>query len=186
LDVPVEPGSILYLSSGYKWHANVDAAKWLYYEIMPRIWENVPEAKLYISGREPPVEMQRWASERVVLTGFVPDERKLLARANVVVVPMRLGGGIKLRILTALSLGKAVVTTPQGAEGIAGLVDGQHALVRDNAEAFAEAVVEIIRRPELCYQLGIHGRQLMRTFYDWKIVGAQWNDAITKIVEAYS
>lgn len=178
-----EAGSILFLATNYQWHPNVDAARWLCQEIMPQVWSAVPDARLYLSGRDPTPEMQRWTSERVVFTGFVPDERELLARAAVTVIPMRLGGGIKLKLLTALSMARPVVTTSQGAEGLQELTDGEHALVRDNTTEFAAAMIELLRDPARCRQLGEAGRKLVRAKCDWRVIIAEYEKAFVEVAQ---
>lgn len=176
-----EPGSILFLSSNCQWHPNVDAARWLYQTIMPQVWRALPHARLYMSGENPTREMQRWASERVVFTGFVPDERDLLARAAITVIPMRLGGGIKLKLITALAMAKAVVTTPQGAEGFAGLVDGRHALVQSGARGFASAIVELLEDPDRSRRLGEAGRALVQATCEWRVIADAYEKAIAEV-----
>jgi polysaccharide biosynthesis protein PslH len=174
-----EPASILFLASHYQWHANLDAAKWLYYEIMPRIWQRVPSAKLYITGKHAPPEMQAWAEPgRVILTGYVPDERTLIAKASVLVIPMRLGGGMKLKMLTAFSSGKAVVSTSPGAEGFPSLIDGEQLLIRDATEAFADATADVIESRQLRERLEGNGRALVCEHFDWNMIGTQWEEAL--------
>lgn len=177
-----EPASILFLASHYKWHVNLDAAKWLYHEVMPRVWQRIPNAKLYMTGRDTPVEMQTWTeSGRVFLTGYVPDERTLMTKASVIVVPLRLGAGIKLRLLTAFAAGKAVVSTLAGAEGVPDLVDGDQILIRNTAEEFAEATCEVIENSQLRRMLETSGRTLACRHYDWSLIGGQWEAVISSV-----
>jgi glycosyltransferase involved in cell wall biosynthesis len=177
-----ESASILYMASGYQWHPNWDAVKWLYEEIMPRVWSRVPEAKLYITGKHTRPEMENWAATgRVTLTGFVPDERTVLAKATVVAVPMRLGGGIKLKILTAFACCRAVVTTSTGAEGMPGLGDGMHLLIRDSAEDFADGLINVIASRQLRQSLEASGRTLACEEYDWRVLAERWEQVLTSI-----
>jgi len=176
--------ALLFLASSYKWHANSDAVKWLHDEIMPRIWARHPETLLYITGADHTPEMQRWTGDgRVVLTGFVPDEREVAAKCRVLVVPMRLGAGIKLKILTSFAMGKPVVTTSQGAEGVAGLGDGKHCLVRDSAEDFADGVAELLDNDELHRRLAASGRELVSRTYDWRTLAGQWEQLLLSVVQ---
>jgi glycosyltransferase involved in cell wall biosynthesis len=175
-----EPASILLLASDYGWHPNRDAAEWLYEEIMPRVWAALPAAKLYMTGKNAPSQWQTWGvSGRVVLTGFVPDERAVIARASVLVVPMRLGGGIKLKVLTAFAAGRAVVTTSAGAEGVPGLTNGEQLLIRDTPEQFADGVVEVIKNEELRRRLEAHGRAFVCQHYDWRGLASTWEEVLT-------
>jgi len=177
-----EPASILFMSSNYQWHANWDAVEWLYREIMPLIWKRVPDAKLYITGKDMRPEMHEWeATGRVILTGFVPDERAVIAKASVMAVPMRLGGGIKLKVLTAFAAGRAVVTTPAGAEGIPELIDGEQLLIRDTPQRFADAAVEVMENRPLRQRLEANGRAFVCRHYDWKVIGATWEDVLASL-----
>jgi glycosyltransferase involved in cell wall biosynthesis len=179
-----EPASMLLLASDYGWHPNRDAAEWLYEKIMPRVWAAIPAAKLYMSGKNAPAKWQTWSATRpVVLTGFVPDERSLIARTSVVVVPMRLGGGIKLKILTAFAAGRAVVTTSTGAEGVPGLTNGEQLLIRDSPEQFADAVVEVIQNQELRRRLEVRGRALVCQQYDWRALASIWEEVLTQMTK---
>lgn len=173
---------ILFMASSYKWHANWDAVKWLYDDIMPRIWRTQPEVTLNVTGSDLRPEMRQWASRsRVVLTGFVPDERNVLAKCALMVVPMRLGAGIKLKILTALAMGKAVVTTAKGAEGIVGLRDGMECRIRDSPVDFAAAVTDLIDDVPFREQLGANGRRLVCEKYDWRILATQWEELLLSL-----
>jgi glycosyltransferase involved in cell wall biosynthesis len=179
--------NVLFMASGYKWHANWDALKWLYEVIMPRVWDRYPATKLCITGGEWRPEMRGWLrDERVILTGFVPDERDVAQDCGVLAVPMRLGGGIKLKILTGLSLKTPVVTTHAGAEGIAELKDGVHCLMADSADEFADALVKLLENPSLAEALTMHGRQLVCDHYDWRILAEKWDKLLRSVVHATS
>ena len=179
-----ETASLLYLASGYQWHPNFDAAKWLYDEIMPRVWRRIPSARLYITGRDIRPEMENWAaSGRVILTGFVPDDRTLIAKASVLVVPMRLGGGIKLKVLTAFAAGKAVVSTQAGAEGIQGLMDGEQLLIRDAPDKFAEAVVALLSNESMRRSLERNGRVFVQDQYSWRVLVRRWEQVLNGVVK---
>jgi glycosyltransferase involved in cell wall biosynthesis len=181
--VAPESKNLLFMSSSYKWHANWDSVKWLHDEIMPRIWQKHPGTILYITGADHTPEMQSWTADgRVVLTGFVPDEREIAAKCRILVVPMRLGAGIKLKILTAFAMGKAVVTTSQGAEGVAGLADGKHCLVRDSVDEFADAVNELLDDDSLLKFLAENGRSMVCNDYDWEAVSAQFESLLNSVV----
>jgi polysaccharide biosynthesis protein PslH len=179
-----EPYSIVLLSSDYGWHPNYDAAKWLYEEIMPLVWKRIPHARLYLTGRNVTPDMKAWTKTGLVeFTGFVPDERTVIGKAAVMVVPMRLGGGVKLKVLTAFACGKAVVTTSAGAEGIPGLVKGDRALVRDDSAAFADAVVQVMLDRDLRLRLGQAGRDLVCQKYSWDAVVDQWENVLHSVAE---
>ncbi len=180
---PPEPGSILYLASHYRWHPNWDAVNWLYQTIMPIVWQRVPNAKLYITGKDTLPEMQTWTADgRVALTGFVPDERSIIDNSSVVVIPMRLGAGIKLKLLTAFSSGKAVVSTTIGAEGVPEIRNGEHLLIADESSSFADAIVSLLKGTSLRKNLEENGRALVCQHYDWNVIGSMWESALAAVV----
>jgi glycosyltransferase involved in cell wall biosynthesis len=106
---------------------------------------------------------------RAEVTGTVADVRPYLDRATVVVVPMRVGGGTRLKIFEALAMGKALVSTAVGAEGLP-LVDGEHYLRADGPEAFARAVVALLRSPDRRDVLGAAGRAVVAEHHAWPVV----------------
>jgi glycosyltransferase involved in cell wall biosynthesis len=106
---------------------------------------------------------------RVTTTGAVADVRPYLARAAVVAVPLRYGGGTRLKILEALAAGKAVVSTSLGAEGLE-LQDGQHLILADTPQAFADALIRLLTSPEEQRRLGTAGRDQVVKAYDWSVI----------------
>jgi glycosyltransferase involved in cell wall biosynthesis len=106
--------------------------------------------------------------------GYVPDVRPHFAEASCTVVPLRVGGGTRLKILDAWSMGKAIVSTSIGCEGLEN-VDGENILIRDDPAEFAEAVVEVLRDDELRNRLGRNGRKTAEEIYAWPVVGRKMN-----------
>jgi glycosyltransferase involved in cell wall biosynthesis len=145
---------------------NVDGVIHFVQEIWPRIAEANPEARCKIIGGRPPPALLALAGPRVELTGFVPDLRPHLASAAAVVVPLRLGGGTRLKIVEAMAMGKAIVSTTLGAEGIEA-VAGRELLVEDEPVAFAEAVNRLLAQPSLAARIGQSARQLAVERYSW-------------------
>jgi glycosyltransferase involved in cell wall biosynthesis len=138
---------------------NVDGVIYFVREIWPRIAEAYPEARLKIIGGKAPRSLQLLVGPRVELTGFVPDLRPHLAAAAAVVVPLRLGGGTRLKIVEAMAMGKAIVSTTLGAEGIEA-IPGRDLLIEDQPEAFAGAVNGLLGDPELAARIGQSARSL--------------------------
>jgi sugar transferase (PEP-CTERM/EpsH1 system associated) len=166
---PVEevPGRVVFTGTlGY--HPNVQAVLHFARACWPRIRAEVPQAEWQIVGSYPPPEVQRLAElPGVTVTGTVPEVQPYLRAASVAVVPLLVGGGTRLKILEALATGKAVVTTTVGGEGLA-LVPGEHALIEDEPEAFASAVIALLRDPGRRAALGKAGRALVETRYSWE------------------
>jgi glycosyltransferase involved in cell wall biosynthesis len=145
---------------------NIDAVVHFVQDIWPRIAEARPDARFKIIGGRPPASLQALAGPRVELTGFVPDLRPYLAAAAAVVVPLRLGGGTRLKIVEAMAMGKAIVSTTLGAEGI-DAVPGRDILVEDQPAAFADAVNRLLAEPSLAGRIGQSARHLAVDRYSW-------------------
>ena len=145
---------------------NVDGVIHFLQDIWPRIAEAHPEARCKIIGGQPPPSLLALAGPRVELTGFVEDLRPHLAAAAAVVVPLRLGGGTRLKIVEAMAMAKAIVSTTLGAEGIEA-VPGREILVEDKPAAFAGAVRRLLADPELAARIGQSARRLAVERYSW-------------------
>jgi glycosyltransferase involved in cell wall biosynthesis len=127
----------------------------------------VPQARLSIVGRRPPEEILAYRSPDVLVTGAVDDVRPYLESAAVVVVPLRLGSGTRLKILEAMAMGKAVVSTTLGAEGI-DVVAGQNILLADDPATFASQIRRLLENPSLAARIGAAGRRLVEERYSWR------------------
>ncbi|HJU16622.1 MAG TPA: glycosyltransferase family 4 protein [Stellaceae bacterium] len=145
---------------------NVDGVIHFAQNIWPRVATAHSEARWEIIGGRAPPSLLALAGPRVELTGFVSDLRPHLAAAAVVVVPLRLGGGTRLKIVEAMAMGKAVVSTTLGAEGIEA-VPGRDLLVADEPAAFADAVNRLLTEPSLAARIGRSARQLAVERYGW-------------------
>ncbi len=145
---------------------NMDGVQFLMREIWPRIGAARPEARCKVVGAQPPQWLSAMAGPRVEVTGLVADLRPHLASSSVVVVPLRLGSGTRLKIVEAMAMAKPVVSTRLGAEGIEA-VPGREIEVADEPEAFASAVVRILDNPDLAWRLGRAGRELAVRRYSW-------------------
>jgi polysaccharide biosynthesis protein PslH len=159
---------------------NRDAALYLCREIWPLVRRRVPEARLLLTGASDGAPAALRATPGVVLTGYVPDVRAVLASCRATLVPLRLGVGTRLKILEALALGTPVVATPLGAEGIA-VRDGEHLLLGETPEVLAAHVVTLIESHELRARLAQAGRRLVEQHYSWDVIGA---GLITEIEQA--
>lgn len=167
------PDSLVYLGS-MDWHPNEDAVLHFIDAILPRIRRECPAVSLTVVGRNPSRRLQRIAAQAgVCVTGTVDDVRAFIAAAAVVVVPLRVGGGTRLKIFEALAMGKAVVSTTIGAEGLP-LVDGLHWMRADEPAAFANATIALLRDPARRRRLGAAGRRLVEERYSWAQVAAEF------------
>ncbi|MGQ9926364.1 MAG: glycosyltransferase family 4 protein [Chloroflexaceae bacterium] len=166
-DTLIYPGALTYA-------ANLDAMRYFLAEIFPRIRQLRPQVRLRITGKHTPE--QRAALPRVPgveLTGYVTDVHALISRSAVEVVPLRQGGGTRLKILEALALGTPVISTTKGAEGL-DLSPGRDLLIADTPAAFAETTVRLLTNPEERVQLSAHGRRSVAERYDWRSIGTRF------------
>ena len=170
---PETPDRLVYVGS-MDWHPNEDAILYFMDVILPLIRHERPTATLTVVGRNPSRRLRNAAAEAgVQLTGTVEDIRPFVAEAAVVVVPLRVGGGTRLKIFEALAMGKAVVSTTIGAEGLP-LTDGAHFVRADEPAAFASAVAALLRDPARRRVLGAAGRRLVEERYSWAQVAADF------------
>ena len=161
---------------------NVDGVIHFARNIWPRIAATHPEARWKIIGGRPPASLLALAGPRVELTGFVSDLRPHLAAAAVVVVPLRLGGGTRLKIVEAMAMGKAIVSTTLGAEGIE-IAPGRDLLIEDESPAFADAVSRLLAEPRLAACIGQSARQLAVDRYGWCGVAQALENFYRRILE---
>lgn len=154
-----EPPSVVFVG-GFGHPPNVEAAVRLARSIFPRVRARCPNAVLYLVGDKPPHEVRKLARDReVVVTGRVPTVEPYLHRASVVAAPLRLGGGMRVKVLEALAAGKAVVASPLAAEGIAVSPTDDHLIVAGSDEDFAEALGALLAEPERRSALGRRARK---------------------------
>jgi polysaccharide biosynthesis protein PslH len=164
---------------------NIDGVVHFVQDIWPRIAMADPNARCKIIGGRPPPSLRALAGPRVELTGFVPDLRPHLAAAAAVVVPLRLGGGTRLKIVEAMAMGKAIVSTTLGAEGI-DAVPGRDILVEDQPAAFADAVLRLLAEPGLAARIGQSARWLAVDRYSWSEAARALDDFYRRILEKTS
>lgn len=165
-----DDGRTLLFFGALDYGPNVDAAMFLVREIWPRIRAALPGVRLQIAGKSPCAEVLALHNgDDVQVTGYVNDKAELFASVTATVVPIRSGGGTRIKILEAMAAGKAVVSTRIGCEGI-DATDGENILFGDTAEAFAEASVRLLRDAALRERLAAAGRELVRRHYDWSAI----------------
>lgn len=164
-DTP-QANTLLYVG-GMDWFPNADAISYFTDQILPKLRESNVDMSIQVIGKIPAGYQRRQGIEYL---GFVDDIRPYVARAKVYIVPLRVGGGTRLKILDALAMGKAVVTTSVGCEGLE-VIDGQEVLIRDTPEAFAAAVKDILCEEDLRTRLSIAARERAVQTYDWDVLG---------------
>ncbi|HET6438267.1 MAG TPA: glycosyltransferase family 4 protein [Anaeromyxobacter sp.] len=153
----VPAGKEIVFIGGMNWRPNAHGICWFVEEVLWRVFSRHPEAHLTVIGDSPPDRLR--SRPGVSALGFVPDERAIMARARVVIVPIRFGSGVRIKILNSLTMGKAVVSTGVGAEGIP-VQDGESILIADDGPAFAEAVCRLLEDDALVARLARNGPRL--------------------------
>ena len=174
-----QPGSTnLFTLGTLHYPPNADGIRWFMNEVFPLVRHQVPSVTLTIAGKNPPADFLQAAAQDprgIRVTGYVPDLAPLLEEAAMVVVPVRAGGGMRVRILEAFARAMPVVTTTVGLEGIDARLDDE-VLVADTPQTFASAVVRLLTDARLQETLASRGRRLAETRYDWQaVLGAMGN-----------
>jgi polysaccharide biosynthesis protein PslH len=166
-----QPGSKTILTLGtLHYPPNADGVRWFLQEVFPIVRKRIPGANLTIVGKKPPNDLIQSARENpdwITVTGYVPDLRPHLQSSAIVVIPVRAGSGMRVRILDAFAFAMPVVTTTVGLEGIDAL-HGEHVLVGDTADEFAKNVISLLDDEDLQARLSINGRRLVEGRYHWK------------------
>ncbi|MCL4535070.1 MAG: glycosyltransferase [Bacteroidetes bacterium] len=169
---PREPNALVFTGT-MDFRPNVDAVLWFCQQVFPRIHAQVPDCTFYIVGQRPKPEVRRLAGmPGVEVTGSVDDVRPYLWRAALCVVPLRVGGGTRFKILEAMACGTPVVSTTLGAEGIA-LTAGVHAALADTPQDLAGAVVALLREPERAAAMAERGQAFAAANYGWKVLAGR-------------
>jgi sugar transferase (PEP-CTERM/EpsH1 system associated) len=171
----------LVFTGSMDWLPNEDGMLYFVREILPRIREAEPEATLSIIGRAPTPAVKRLADEAgIEVTGRVDDVRPHISAGAVYIVPLRIGGGTRLKIFEAMAMGKAVVSTTVGAEGLP-VTSGQNVIIADEPAQFAQAVVGVIRDVAARRRIETAARRLVVERYDWSAVAQDFEHALTRV-----
>lgn len=166
-----EPGHLLFVG-GMRWYPNRDAMLYFCREVWPRCVAQMPSLELTIAGAHPPAELRQMAGadNRIRVQGYVDDVRPYFDRADIFICPIRDGGGTRLKVLDAMAMGKAIVSTSIGCEGL-DVVHGEHVLIADTPEDFATCVGRLLSQPALKADLGARARKLVHEKYSWDVIG---------------
>ena len=166
----------------YDYAPNQDAARVLIEKILPQVRERVPDARLQLVGVNPPDWMRALADEQIEVTGGVPDVTPYLAGAAVFVCPLRIGAGLKNKVLEALAMGIPVVATPLSVDGI-NVQNGESAIVAPVAE-IAEKTIQLLNDDSLRERLSAKGRELIEAEYSWERTASSYERLYDEICRA--
>jgi len=150
-------------------------------EIHERVRKAWPAFKFVVVGGNPPASITRYRSDSVEVTGFVEDVRPYMWAASLFVVPLRMGGGTRFKIVEAMAAGVPVVSTRLGAEGIP-VADGRELILADEPEAFARGVEKVFSDPGAAESLSRAGLEFVRRRFDWAVIGDKLNHALETVV----
>ncbi len=166
VETPPEPASVLF-SGKISYHANSAAVLYLGREVMPRVWQQRPDARLMIVGKDPtPAVRALSADPRVTVTGYVDDLRPYFARATVSVTPLLYGAGTQYKVLEAMASGVPVVATPRVVGGLQAQPD-RDLLVGEDADQLARHIVRLINDAALRREIGAAGRRYVERYHSW-------------------
>jgi polysaccharide biosynthesis protein PslH len=179
--VPEQPG-LLVFTGAMDWMPNEDGVLYFVNEVLPRIRAEFPNVTLRLVGRSPSARIRALAERGngVQVTGRVEDIRPFVHDAEVYVVPLRIGGGTRLKIFEAMAMGKAVVSTPIGAEGLP-VEHGENILLADGAEEFATSVVGLLKDSASRHALGEKARRMVLENYRWESAVARFETVLTSL-----
>ena len=168
---------------GASWFPNRDALEYFSADVLPRLRAGGLDVPVRWVGRASAEDQRAYAARGIELTGYVADIRPYVAQAGCFVVPLRVGGGTRLKVLDAWAMGKAVVSTSVGCEGLHA-VDGGNILIRDTAEGFAAAVRAVLEDAELRRRLGSAARETAEKEYAWDVIGVPMVESYLSIARS--
>lgn len=179
--VDVEPDSLFHIGA-MDWLPNQESIRWLLEEVWPVVHREVPQAKLYLAGRKMPSQWMEATIEGVSVIGEVPDAMYFIGSKKINVVPLLSGSGIRVKIIEAMSIGKVVVTTTVGAQGI-DYTDGENILIADTPEQFAQQIKRCLDDDAFCKRVGEAAARLVAEQYDKQILAEQLIEFYNKRLE---
>lgn len=179
--VDVEPNSLFHIGA-MDWLPNQESIRWLLEEVWPVVHREVPQAKLYLAGRKMPAQWMHANIEGVTVIGEVPDAMYFIGSKKINVVPLLSGSGIRVKIIEAMSIGKTVITTTVGAQGI-DYTDGENILIADTPEQFAQQIKRCLDDDVFCSNIGKAAARLVAEQYNKQTLAKQLIDFYNKRLE---
>ena len=164
------------------YHANTVGVSFFVEKIFPLVRQQYQAIQFVIVGKNPSPQIAAYASDAITVTGMVADVRPYLESAKVVAVPLLTGGGTRLKILEAMAMGKAIVSTPLGSEGIP-VEHNKHILLADTPELFAEGICELLKDGQKRQALGEEACKFVKTNFDWSVIGTRLINSVDSLFE---
>ncbi len=185
--LPFHPQTPFILFTGtLDFRANVDAVVWFVHSIWGKLHARRPDLRFCVVGQRPGAVRELARQPGVEIVGAVEDVRPWFAHASAYVLPMRVGGGVRLKLLETLAMELPCVTTSVGAQGVEGFMPGIHALVADEPAAFQAALERLLDAPETRHDIATAGRRLVEERYDWKGIVRRMEEAWHEHLEGNS
>ncbi|HEX2907273.1 MAG TPA: glycosyltransferase family 4 protein [Phototrophicaceae bacterium] len=174
------PNTLIY-SGAVTYDANYDAVDYFIHDVWPLVLNRVPQARFSVTGSTSPIDVSHLAAHPgVTFTGYLPEVAPVLQNTWALVVPLRIGGGTRLKILEAMALGVPVISTPKGAEGLH-VQDGKNILLADNPAQMADTICHLFADPSQRARLIENGRQLVEQEYDWSVISRQMQQVMDRM-----
>ena len=171
---------LIVFTGSMDWEPNIDAVEYFCSEVFPKVLAIFPRARFQIVGRNPHARVRKLASASVEVTGTVPSVAEYLRNATVVIVPLRIGGGTRLKIFEAMAMRKALVSTSIGAEGL-DVTSGHDCLLADDANSFATAILKVLEEPALRRTYEDNAAALAAR-YDWSQIALRFTDRLREAI----
>jgi glycosyltransferase involved in cell wall biosynthesis len=182
MELPRDPATLIFTGK-MSYHANVAAALDLATQVMPLVWQHLPETRLAIVGKDPaPALLALTGDPRITVIGTVPDMRPYLARATMAISPMRYGVGIQNKVLEAMAMATPVISTPQAVSALQ-VQAGQDVLVADTPEAMGRVIVMLLTDETLRQRIGQTGRHYVETHHDWRVAATKLETIYREVIE---
>lgn len=171
----------LVFTGSMDWRPNQDAAEFFAHDILPLLKKSVPDIEAYFVGRNPPPHIEQLNNiDGIVITGMVDDVRTYIAEASLYIVPLRIGGGSRLKILEAMSMQKPIVSTSIGAEGLE-VTDKENILIANKPQEFCDTILQALENKELCQRIAQRGYELVHNTYKWSSISKKLNQYLSEI-----
>jgi glycosyltransferase involved in cell wall biosynthesis len=154
------------------WRPNQEGMEWFLKKVWTKVNEAAPSVKLYIAGNKMPDNFFSYASSSCFVQGRVDNAAEFMKEHTVMIVPLLAGSGIRVKIVEGMALGKAIISTSQGAEGLH-YTNEKNILIADTPREMIDAILKCYSSPELCQSLGNEARKLAENYYDMKKVGGK-------------
>ena len=172
----------LVVSGKMSYHANINMVLYLVKQIMPMVWKNQPDVKLWVVGKDPPKEILSLADNNLIkVTGYVDSILPYLSKASIAVAPLLYGAGIQNKVLEAMACGTPVITTPKAISAL-NVEPGREILVGETAEDITQYIFDLLGSNHRRKQIGDAGRSFVEQHHNWKIIGNNLEKIYNKLI----